>query len=213
MLFYNLCIENREKVLSFDSVGFMKATKKAFTLIEMLIVIVIIGILAAALVPRLISVQGRARDTKRKADFSQIGTALAIYKTDYSTFPATSGSAFTVLAPLLSGYLTTTPNDPLETSTVSPDIAGSYTTGYGYISIVRNGVASNAAILLSQTESDGASSNFMSSGILITHATDATTLDGIVAGCNSRVAKSTTWSWTAGSCSGPMTGMRYYYTQ
>lgn len=192
----------------------MKATKKAFTLIEMLIVIVIIGILAAALVPRLISIQGRARDTKRKADLSQIGSALAIYKTDNSTFPALSGSTFVALAPLLSGYLTTTPTDPVSTSTVSPDLAGEYTTGYGYISIVRNGVASNAAVLLAQNESDGASSNFMSSGAtLLNHSTDATFLDGLIAGCNGRVAKSATFSWTAGSCAGPMTGMRYYYTQ
>ena len=60
----------------------MKATKKAFTLIEMLIVIVIIGILAAALVPRLVSVQGRARDTKRKTDLRTIYNANEIYALD-----------------------------------------------------------------------------------------------------------------------------------
>ncbi|MEI7477147.1 MAG: prepilin-type N-terminal cleavage/methylation domain-containing protein [bacterium] len=46
--------------------------KKSFTLIEMLIVVVIIGILAAALIPRLQSVQARARDIKRIADIHQI---------------------------------------------------------------------------------------------------------------------------------------------
>lgn len=57
-------------------------SKKSFTLIEMLIVIVIIGILAAALIPRLQSVQGRARDTKRKADMNQIYNGLSIYQLD-----------------------------------------------------------------------------------------------------------------------------------
>ncbi|MEI7477616.1 MAG: prepilin-type N-terminal cleavage/methylation domain-containing protein [bacterium] len=60
----------------------MAHKQKSFTLIEMLIVVVIIGILAAALIPRLQSVQARARDTKRKADLHQIGTALEIYKQD-----------------------------------------------------------------------------------------------------------------------------------
>ena len=62
--------------------------RKAFTLIEMLIVIVIIGILAAALVPRLQDVQYRARDTKRKADFQQLNSALFIYFTDNGNYPA-----------------------------------------------------------------------------------------------------------------------------
>lgn len=53
----------------------------------MLIVIVIIGILAAALIPRLTGIQGRARDTARKADLQQIGTALATYKLDTAKYP------------------------------------------------------------------------------------------------------------------------------
>jgi len=62
--------------------------KKSFTLIEMLIVIVIIGILAAALVPRLQAVQGRARDTKRKADLRTIYNALEIYVLDNGKYPS-----------------------------------------------------------------------------------------------------------------------------
>lgn len=60
--------------------------KKTFTLIEMLIVIVIIGILAAALVPRLQDVQARARDTKRKIDLKAIYNANEIYMADNSRY-------------------------------------------------------------------------------------------------------------------------------
>jgi general secretion pathway protein G len=67
---------------------FSNKTKKAFTLVEMLIVIVIIGILAAALIPRLSSARGRANDTARKADLQQVANGLVAYQIDHGSFPA-----------------------------------------------------------------------------------------------------------------------------
>ena len=64
-----------------------KNKKRAFTLIEMLIVIVIIGILAAALIPRLSSARGRANDVARKADLAQVAAALVAYQIDHGKFP------------------------------------------------------------------------------------------------------------------------------
>ena len=46
----------------------------------MLIVIVIIGILAAALIPRFIGAQAKTRNTARKADLSQINIAITAYQ-------------------------------------------------------------------------------------------------------------------------------------
>src|SRR5690606_22723404 len=95
---------------------------KAFTLIEMLIVIVIIGILAAALVPRLLDVQGRARDTQRKTDMKTIISALEMYMLDNSKYPPAtaynnasrrnSTQDSTLWFPFLDPYLSSMPRDP-----------------------------------------------------------------------------------------------------
>ncbi|MEI8009002.1 MAG: prepilin-type N-terminal cleavage/methylation domain-containing protein [bacterium] len=78
---------------------FSRKAKKGFTLIEMLIVIVIIGILAAALIPRLASARGRANDVARKADLAQVATALVSYQIDRGQFPAcTNGCALSQIS-------------------------------------------------------------------------------------------------------------------
>ena len=72
-----------------------KNTLKAFTLVEMLIVIVIIGILIAALLPRMQSAQGRARDVSRKTALSQIQSAIVTYQTDHGDWPGIDSGAKT----------------------------------------------------------------------------------------------------------------------
>lgn len=97
----------------------MKLTRKWFTLVEMLIVIVIIGILAAALIPRLTGIQARARDTARKADLNQISTSLSTYALDHNAYPVhTSWTAITTggTAGALTGLATYMTAIPKETS-------------------------------------------------------------------------------------------------
>lgn len=67
----------------------MKIYKKAFTLIELLIVIAIIGMLSALLLPNFMGARERARDSQRKSDLKQIQKALEMYKQDQSlpTYP------------------------------------------------------------------------------------------------------------------------------
>ena len=56
--------------------------KRAFTLIELLIVIAIIGSLSALFLPNYMAARERARDSQRKFDLRQIQKALELYKQD-----------------------------------------------------------------------------------------------------------------------------------
>lgn len=75
-----------------------KNNQKGFTIIELLVVIVIIGILVALALPQLFAAQARGRDTERKNDLKNIQTQLETYFNDNGAYVATSGDAATVLA-------------------------------------------------------------------------------------------------------------------
>lgn len=64
--------------------------QKGFTLIEILLVIAIIGALAAMVVPRLTGRSEKAREAAAKADIrANIATALRMYELDVGSYPTT----------------------------------------------------------------------------------------------------------------------------
>jgi len=66
-----------------------KRRDRGFTLIEMLIVMVILGLLAALVGPRMFGKVGKSRQKAAKAQISLLETALDTYKLDTGKYPTT----------------------------------------------------------------------------------------------------------------------------
>ena len=60
-----------------------------FTLVEILVVLVILGLLASVIVPNVLGRVDEARGQKVLADFKSIETALKLYRLDNYSFPST----------------------------------------------------------------------------------------------------------------------------
>jgi general secretion pathway protein G len=60
-----------------------------FTLVEIMVVVVIIGILGALVVPKLLGRTGEARVTAAKTDIATMMQALKLYKLDNQRYPST----------------------------------------------------------------------------------------------------------------------------
>jgi len=65
----------------------MKRSTRAFTLIELLIVVAIIAILAAIAVPNFLEAQTRSKVSRTATDMRSIVVALEAYRVDYNDYP------------------------------------------------------------------------------------------------------------------------------
>jgi general secretion pathway protein G len=95
---------------------------RGFTLIEVLVVIVILGVLAAMIVPKIMERPDEARVAAARQDIGAIMQALKLYKLDNRSYPTTEqGLSALVKVPTVApippawksgGYLEKLPNDP-----------------------------------------------------------------------------------------------------
>lgn len=96
--------------------------QEGFTLIEILVVVVILGILASIIVPKIMKRPEEARRTKAVMDIKAIETALNLYRLDSGVYPSTEqGLEALVTKPTTGvipknwkedGYLDKVPKDP-----------------------------------------------------------------------------------------------------
>ncbi len=102
----------------------MKVTmrQRGFTLLEVMVVVVILGILAALVVPKIISRPDEARAIGAKQDIASLMQALKLYRLDNQRYPTTEQGLqaltlqpATAPAPLnwkAGGYIERLPRDP-----------------------------------------------------------------------------------------------------
>lgn len=79
--------------------------ERGFTLIELMVVIVILGILAGLIVPRIMGRPDEARRAKARIQMESIETALKLYKLDNGNYPTTEQGLQALVEPPGAGNL------------------------------------------------------------------------------------------------------------
>lgn len=111
---------------------------KGFTLIEIMVVVVILGILAALVVPKIMSNPDKARLVKVEQDIRAVETALKLYKLDNYIYPTTDQGLEALVTKTnippeprqwkSGGYLNSVPIDPwgFPYNYLSPGVHGEF---------------------------------------------------------------------------------------
>ena len=82
-----------------------RSDERGFTLIEIMVVIVILGILAGLIIPRIMGRPDEARQAKARMQIQSLETALKLYRLDNGSYPATEQGLQALVEPPAVGSL------------------------------------------------------------------------------------------------------------
>ena len=94
--------------------------ERGFTLVELMVVIVIVGLLATVVLVNVLPSQDKAMATKARADIATLEQAMEMYRLDNLTYPSGSDGLNALVSPPAApgstqrpgGYVKSLPNDP-----------------------------------------------------------------------------------------------------
>lgn len=136
---------------------FSKSTRKGFTLVELLIVIIIIAVLAAIAIPKFANSSGRSKDSALRSNLKIVRNAVDLFRADTGYYPATlsdlavtaapangldsSGTSKAITATDWRGpYVQTVPTDPVAAAALTYTTTGANT---GKVAATATGTAND----------------------------------------------------------------------
>lgn len=94
-------------------VGSKSQARRAFSLVELVVVVLIVGILAAVAAPRMFNTSNSAKESAAKASLSVVRNAIELYNSENGEYPESGSALATDLADYIKGPF---PNSPYTTN-------------------------------------------------------------------------------------------------